>query len=105
MRSANPEQGSGGFSALPFSDFVNSKALAAGVNEDITVPDGAYFAIFSGSVNFYAKPGGTAAVPTDITNGSASILNPYIVAVTPGQVIGLIAAADCLVTISYYGKG
>lgn len=105
MRSGYPKQGSGGFSALPLSDYIDAKALAANTNEDITVPAGAHFAIFGGTIDFYAKRGGTAAVPTDIADGTASMLNPYILAVEPGDIIGLIAGNTCLVTIAYYGKG
>ena len=105
MRSGYPKQGSGGFSALPLSDYIDGKALAANTNEDITVPAGAHFAILGGTVDFYAKRGGTAAVPTDVADGSGSMLNPYIIAVEPGDIIGLISAATCLVTIAYYGKG
>lgn len=105
MLSGYPKQGSGGFSALPLSDYVDSKALAANTNEDITVPARAHFAVFGGTIDFYAKRGGTAAVPTDVADGTGSVLNPFIVAVEPGDVIGLISAATCLVTIAYYGKG
>jgi hypothetical protein len=105
MRSGYPKQGSGGFSALPLSDYVDCKSLGVTTNEDITVPAGAHFAMFGGTIDFYAKRGGSAAIPTDVADGSGSILNPYIVAVEPGDIIGLISAAACLVTIAYYGKG
>ncbi len=99
------QPGAGGASALPLSNYVNSKALANGVNEDETVPAGAYFAVFGANGDFYVKRGGTAALPTDVTNGSGSAANPYIIAVEPGDVIGIMAGATVLVTISYYGKG
>lgn len=100
----NPKQGSGGASALPLADYVDAKSLAANTNEDITVPARAHFAMFSATADFYAKRGGTAAVPGDVADGTASQLNPYLVAVEPGDVIGLVAPATTVVTISYFGK-
>ena len=106
MHSGYPKQGSGGFSALPLSDYIDAKILAANTNETFTVPAGAHFVIFGGTADFYAKRGGTAAVPTDTADGTASMLNPYILAVEPGDTIGVISTpANTIVTAAYYGKG
>lgn len=106
MRGGQPKQGGGGFSALTLSGYVDTRVLGVATNEDITVPAGAHFAILSGTIDFYAKRGGSAAIAAgDVTDGSGSVLNPYIIAVEPGDVIGLISAAACIVTISYFGKG
>lgn len=91
--------------ALPLPDYVNVKRFAAATNENETVPAGAYFAIFSADVDFYVKRGGTAAVPSDdVSDGSGSFLNPLIVSVIPGDVIGVIAIGSGTVTIAYYGN-
>jgi len=84
------------------SDVVNSLALAAGVAESTTVPALAGKVFFSSTGTIYVKVGGTAAVPTDITNGTASELNPSCYIVSPGDVISVIAPATCIVTFSYY---
>lgn len=83
--------------------YVNARSLAANVNEDTTIPTGAKRVIFAGTCNFYAKPGGTAAVPGDVTNGSASELNPSAWHLDGSfTVIGLISDTACTVTVTYY---
>jgi hypothetical protein len=84
--------------------YVAARVLAANVAEDHTVPTGAKYVVFSAScAAFYVKRGGTAAVPAgDVTDGTASELNPagyYIVGVTT---LGLIAPATCVVTMAFY---
>lgn len=64
--------------ALPPSDFVNNRTLAASVAESIAVPDGALYAVFSANADFYANYTTTATIPADVTDGSASELNPTI---------------------------
>ena len=99
-----------GFFALPFTDSVNALALAAGVAETMAVPAGAYFVAMSGTADFYAKwtAAGTAAVAaavaTDLTDGTASILNPTLRRVTPGDSISVISAATCLVTFEFFTR-
>lgn len=85
------------------SDSVNARSLAAGVAEDSTVPTGATKVLFSSTGNFYAKIGtGSAAVPGDVTNGSAAELNPTGWVVKAGDIISLISPVSCVVTLSYY---
>ena len=89
-----------------FSTYINGRALAANTNEDETVPSGAKIVAITPTVDCYIEPGGTAAVPTDVTDGSGSLL------IGAGQTrwfalddvanIGLISAATCLVTLEYY---
>lgn len=68
-----------------------------------TVPSKAKFVLFSATDNFYVNWNGTAAIPSgDITNGSGSELNPIIRAVKPGDTFSVIAAADIVVTLSFY---
>lgn len=85
------------------SDFVNSFTLAANVERLATVPTGASLVRFKCTENFYCKVDATAAVPADVSNGSASELNPTGYAVNPGQVIHIITAATvATITLSYY---
>lgn len=85
------------------SDTVNARSLAANVAEDSTVPEGAAKVLFSCTGNFYAKVGtGSAAVPGDVTNGTASELNPSAWVVAPGEVISVIAPVACVITLAYY---
>lgn len=65
------------FFALPPADYVLARSLAANTAESITVPDGAKYVLFSADNDFYARyDGSAAAVATDVTDGSASELNP-----------------------------
>lgn len=94
--------------ALPISDYINAHVYAAATNEDETVPAGAHFAILTGTVAFYVKRGGTAAVPAgDVSNGSGSQLcvvgTQLSIAVTPGDVLGIIAVSAGVVTVAYFG--
>lgn len=86
--------------------YVNARSLGAGVSETDTIPTGANFVLFGANCNFYAKRGATAAVPTDVTDGTASEANPqawYIkLSLTGITQISVIAEAACLVTLSYY---
>lgn len=92
-------------SALLASDYVNAKSLAASVSETETVPAGASFVIISANADIYLKKGGAASVPGDVADGTASFLNPYAMAVGPGDTYGVISAVACIVTFSYYGPG
>ncbi len=86
--------------------YINSRSLAANVSETDTIPTGANFVLFGANCNFYAKPGATAAVPTDVTDGTGSEANPqawYIKSSLTGITqISVIAEGACLVTLSYY---
>lgn len=83
--------------------YVNARSLAANVGEDTTVPSGAKKVLFAATCNFYAKVGGTATVPGDVTNGSAAELNPaawHLDGTT--TTIGLISPSACVVTVTFY---
>lgn len=84
--------------------YVNARVLAANVNESATIPTGAKKVIFSGTCDFYARPGGTATVPAaDVTDGTASELNPAAWHLDGSfTTIGIIAASACNVTTSWY---
>ncbi|HZO84687.1 MAG TPA: hypothetical protein VFC26_05710 [Verrucomicrobiae bacterium] len=82
--------------------YVDARDLAANTNETHTVPAGADFVIFSADGDFYAKPNGAAAVPSDVTDGTASELNPVVWDLSGVTSIGLIASAVRKVTLSFY---
>lgn len=91
--------------ALPLSQWVDARVVAANVSETVTVPAGAQFAIFNSNIDFYIKSGGAAAVPAaDVTDGTGSALNPQVIAVTPADTFGVISASAGIITISYYGS-
>ena len=84
-------------------DHVDARVLAANVNEDHTVATDAKYVIFSSTVDFYAKKGGTAAVPAaDVTDGTGSELNPTIWYISGITTIGLIAPTAAVVTLTFY---
>ena len=88
------------------SEYVNSVSLAASTAETIEVPATAQFVLFSATCNFYANYSTTATVPGDVTNGSASELNPtqrkLMLGSTRIAAISVISAAACVVTASFY---
>ena len=82
---------------------VDARVLTANTNESHTVPAGARVVVFSATGDFYAEPGGTAAVPAaDVTDGSASELNPTQWNLDGVTSIGLIAPAATTITLSFY---
>ena len=98
-----PESG-GAFSSVVriAPTYVNSNTLTANSAASQTVPTGARFVIFSSTCNFYANPTTTATVPGNITNGSASELNPNAWFVTDVTTISMISQVSCTITTSFY---
>ena len=82
--------------------YIDARDLAATTNETHTVPAGADYVTFSGDGDFYAKPNGAAAVPSDVTDGTASELNPVIWDLNGVTSIGLISPVARKVTLSFY---
>jgi hypothetical protein len=88
---------------LNLSNHADARALAAGVAESHTVPTGAKYVVFSSTTDFYANFAGVAAIPAaDVTDGTASILNPQLRAIGQATAIGLISPAACIVTMEFY---
>ena len=81
---------------------INAKVLAANVAESDTVPADAGKVFFSCTGNYYVNTRGTATIPIDTTDGSASELNPSGYIVSAGETISVIAPAACTLTIAYY---
>ena len=85
------------------SDYVDARVLAATVAEVITVPAAAYKVLFSCTGNFYARHNAAATIAAvDVTDGTASALNPSGWVVTPADTIGVIAPAACVLTIEFF---
>lgn len=90
------------------ADYVNALSLVAGVAERVPIPQGLTFVIFSCTSNYYAKVGDssvTAAVPSDITDGTASELNPlsYNLNGNAGWThISVVSASNSIATMSFY---
>lgn len=82
--------------------YVDARSLAASVAESQTVPATSRFVVFSSTCNFYANPTTTATIPGDVTNGSASELNPAAWYVEGVATISVIAPVACVVTFSFY---
>jgi hypothetical protein len=83
--------------------YVDARALAANTSETATIPTGAKWVLFSGACNFFAKPGASASVPGDTTDGSAAEQNPSAWWIPSGVTqITVIAASTCIVTLTFY---
>lgn len=106
MQSFRIEPGQGGAGstfAIPWSDSVMTRVLAASTAETITVPSGARIAVFSANVDFFANVTTTATVPADTTDGTSSILNPVARSVSGVTSISVITAASSgIVQAAFY---
>lgn len=85
----------------------NVSLTGAGAAKTVTVPMGASFCVFSPypkTADFLVCRSTTATRPVlDVTDGSASMANPTVLAVTPGGTFSAIAGADNVnVTLSYF---
>lgn len=86
----------------PLGAYNDIKVLAANTAEDVTVPSGASFALFSATADFIVRLGGTAEFPAaDIADGTAGELNPTARAVTPGDTLSVVSNATCTLGISW----
>jgi hypothetical protein len=82
---------------------IDARVLAANTAESHIVPSGARYVLFSANADFYAKFGSAASVPAgDVTDGSASELNPTLRSIDGAASIGLISPTACYVTLSFY---
>lgn len=90
------------------TDHVNSLSLLAGVAERVPIPSGRTFVVFSCTANYYAKVGDAsveAGVPGDISDGSASELNPmsYILHGNESWThISVVSASNAICTLAFY---
>lgn len=56
--------------------YVLNRSVAASTAENIAIPSGAQYVNFVANVDFFANFTTTATVPGDVTDGSASMMNP-----------------------------
>lgn len=100
----------GGILTRAISPHVNSMSLVSNAEESQTLPSQYNFVVISCTSNIYVKLGAsavTAAIPGDVTNGTAAELNPTAIKYDP-QVdvkISVISPSNCTVTLSYYNIG
>jgi hypothetical protein len=92
--------------ALRQSNWIDARVLAAGVAETFQAPVGARFVLFSADGDFFCKiaPASTAAaVPAaDVTDGTASELNPAMRYIGEVEYISLIASATTIITMQFF---
>lgn len=109
MRPFRLEHGAGGAGALPLTDYIDAYVLVAATNKACTAPSPTgvktLWACFSANCDFYIERGAAAVVPVaDVTDGTASKLNPYIVSMEPGTAFALISTLGGIVTIDWYSQ-
>lgn len=77
--------------------------VSAGTAGSFTLDDDTRYVTFGNTGNFYAKIGGTAAAPSaNVTDGTASVLNPTGFMVEGGETLSLFAASGVIITIAEY---
>jgi hypothetical protein len=89
------------------SDTVDHRVLTANVAESHNVPSGARWVLFRSTGDFYAKVDATAQLPggdspSDISDGSASELNPSLWFVAGASTISLISDAAVDINMAFY---
>ncbi len=89
-----------------FSNFVDTY-VGTGASQAVTVPTnrGVKFVSFSATGNFYVRfvAGGTAAIPAaNVTDGTASTLNPSVRRVEGLASFAIISAPGTVVNLSWF---
>lgn len=86
------------------AQFINARVLAAGVAETHTFATGCAYVFFASDGDWYARwDGSAAAVPAaDVTDGTASELNPTLRYVVGQATVSMIAPVATIITISCY---
>lgn len=92
--------------APPICLFINHYTLTANTAENIVVPSGAHFVLFScDQPKFYYRTTGTAEVPSsDVTDGTGSALNPTFRSCDAGDTISVISPTAGVLTVEYYNR-
>lgn len=92
--------------ALRQSNWIDARVLGIATAETFQAPAGARYALFAANGDFYCKTATAstaAAVPAaDVTDGTASELNPAMRYIGELEFISLISPAACVVTIQYF---
>jgi len=86
--------------------YTNALMLLANVPERQAIPSGFQYVVISASSNIYCRLGDetvTASPPGDITDGSASELNPTGYVIHDDYThISILSSSNCIVTLAYY---
>lgn len=90
--------------AIGPSDAIYSGMLVANVEQTVTVPTGADFALFLPDLSIYVNYDTTAAIPTGTISQAGGEPNPDIRYVGDTTTLHLIAPASTKVSIAFYGK-
>ena len=92
------------YARLEVPQWIDAKALAAGVAETYTVPTDVTFVILSGTQPFYINVNGVAAVPGDTSDGTASLYVPSGAEfeINSGASLSIMSPAISVVTIGCY---
>lgn len=105
-RFANPAGSMHPSSGINPAKYVQAATLIANTPQNVTIPKGTKFALFSGEASFYANFAGPAAVVPvgSVTDGSASVLNPGMRSVeleaqAADYIVSVIAAVAINVTV------
>lgn len=95
--------------AIQQADYIDARVLVAGVAESQAVPTGAKYVIINSiddngaSIGIYCLMDGTAVIPsTDVTDGTASEINPGIRYISGVSTISVISPVACVVTFMFY---
>lgn len=86
------------------SDSRHVVALAAGQAKAVPVPQGARRVFVNATADVWVQYGAAATLPTgDVLDGTAPELNPATRIVAGIASLGLVAPADCMVSLVFYG--
>jgi hypothetical protein len=88
---------------VPQSQYIDAYVLKANTPKTIAIPAGARIALFSSDNDVWINFAGVAAIPeADVTNGSASDLNPSTRNVKGYGSFSAISAEETRLVVSYY---
>jgi hypothetical protein len=84
-------------------DYVDARVLGTDTNESITPPSDAKYVIFSSEAAFWVRKDAAATVPSgDVTDGTASELNPAGYDIEGVTTIQIISETAQNVSLAYY---
>lgn len=88
------------------SEYVNARVVLASIEEKETIPSDYNMVVINSTAPVYVKIGDSsvaASIPADVSDGTASELNPTSYAIKSDQTtISIISPSNCIVTLAYY---
>lgn len=89
---------------LDYPLYVDARVLAAGTAETVTIPATAKYVVFQCTATpFYVNYQGTAVAPAaDVTDGTASELNPDVRYLGALANFSIVSTANSIVTMLFY---